>query len=87
MGAMISFCGLREKEVINTIDGQCFGTIIDLEIDPGGQIAAIILPGPSKLFGLIKGDRDYVIPWDRIRKIGKDVILVDIDDKCLKRQD
>ena len=82
---MISFCGLKEKEVINTVDGRCFGVIIDVEIDTEGRITAIVLPGPSRLFGLVRGEKDYVIPWERIRKIGKDVILVDIDDRCLRR--
>ena len=82
---MNSFLGLREKEVINAIDGKRLGVICDLEIEEcQGRITAIVLPGPCKFFGLIRGDRDYVIPWNRIRKIGKDVILVDVDDACLR---
>ncbi|NLJ40003.1 MAG: YlmC/YmxH family sporulation protein [Clostridiales bacterium] len=70
----------RQKEIINIRDGKRLGTIIDMEFDlNAGRITAIVVPGPSKFMGLLKGDRDYVIPWDRIKKMGDDVILVDVD--------
>ena len=83
---MMSFLELRDKEVVNAADGMRMGTIIDMEIEQvSGRIIAIVLPGPCRFFGLIKGERDFVIPWNQIRKIGRDVILVDIDEQCLRR--
>ncbi|HOB19791.1 MAG TPA: YlmC/YmxH family sporulation protein [Candidatus Atribacteria bacterium] len=70
----------REKEVINIRDGRRLGTIIDMEFNlKEGRITAIIVPGSSKWFSFLKGEDDIVIPWERIRKIGDDVILVDIE--------
>lgn len=70
----------RQKEVINIRDGRRLGIIIDMEFDlQAGRITAIVVPGPSKLMGFLKGDKDYVIPWEKIKKIGDDVILVDVD--------
>lgn len=46
--------------------------------DESGVISAIIVPGPGKLWGLIRSDEELVIPFNRIKKIGDDVILVDI---------
>ena len=70
---------IRQKEVININDGCRFGYICDLEIDEEeGQIIAIIIPGPGKVFGMFGGDQEYNIPWSCIKQIGDDIILVDI---------
>ncbi len=74
-----TFCELRRKEVINICDGARLGCICDLELDDcTGLISAIIVPGPTKLWGLLKSDEELVIPYCKINKIGDDVILVDI---------
>ena len=55
------------------------GLIKDLELDlEQGRIEAIIVPGPGKFLGLFGKDNDYIIPWRNIKKIGVDVILVDL---------
>ena len=77
---MNTFCELKSREVINLCDGRKLGCICDLEIDEcTGQILSIIVPGESKLFGLIKSDEELVIPFCRIKKIGDDCILVEIN--------
>lgn len=74
-----TFCELKRKEVINICDGARLGCICDLELDDeSGVISAIIVPGPGKLWGLLRSDEELVIPYNRIKKIGDDVILVDI---------
>lgn len=70
----------RQKEVINVRDGRKLGVIIDMEFDlHAGRITAIVVPGPNRWMGFLKGDQDIVISWEKIKKIGDDVILVDID--------
>lgn len=72
---------LREREVVNIIDGRRLGLASDLEIDPAtGQILAIVVPGPGKFLWLFGKSMDFVIPWEKIRKIGIDVILVETPD-------
>jgi YlmC/YmxH family sporulation protein len=79
VGNCMTFCELRRKEVINICDGARLGCICDLELDVcDGKILAIIVPGPPKLWGILKSDEEFVIPWCKIHKIGDDVILVDI---------
>ena len=79
---------LRELEVVNLLDGKRLGFASDLEIDPEtGKILAIVVPGPGKFLGLFGKNIDFVIPWEKIRKIGVDVVLVEtpefVDDKSL----
>ena len=44
-----------------------------------GNITSIIVPGSNKLFSVFSGANDIVIPWQQIKCIGDDVILVEID--------
>lgn len=50
----------------------------DVEADfETGKITAIVVPGTNKIFSIgTKGD--IIIPWDKISKIGDDIILVDV---------
>ncbi len=69
---------LRQKEVINIIDASRLGFVSDVEVSlKKGEIEAIIVPGRAKLFNFGK-TTDLVITWDKIKKIGDDVILVEI---------
>ncbi|MBI2874759.1 MAG: YlmC/YmxH family sporulation protein [Firmicutes bacterium] len=75
---MLRTSDLRARDVINVLDGKKLGNVNDLDIDlKTGRIRAIIIPGPPRFFGLFGRDKDYVIPWEKIRKIGIDVILVE----------
>jgi len=78
---------LREREVVNILDGKRLGLASDLEIEPeSGRIKAIVIPGPGKFLWLFGKSEDFVIPWEKIKKIGVDVILVEapnyVEDKA-----
>ena len=73
------FTQLQCKEVICVSDGRRLGFISDVEVEvPNGRIAAIIVPGPCRVLGLWGQKEDYCIPWNCIRRIGPDIVLVDI---------
>jgi len=77
---------LRQKEVINVSDGRRLGFVYDVEIDlENGRIDAIVIPGGGRLFGLIGKDSEFIIPWERIKKIGEDIILVDMDERFIRK--
>ena len=77
--ASINFCDLKRKEEINLCDGARLGCLCHLEMDAcSGAVYAIIVPGPPRLWGLLRSDEELVIPYNKIKKIGDDVILVDI---------
>ena len=70
---------LQCKEVICICDGMRLGYITDVQVEvPGGEICAIVVPGPCRFLGLFGRSEDYVIPWSCIRRIGPDVVLVDV---------
>ncbi len=77
---------LKCKEVICVSDGRRLGFVWDACIDmPEGCIRTIIVPGPCKFFGLFGRKDDFHIPWSCIRRIGPDIILVDVKpEECCK---
>lgn len=76
---MIRVSDLRQREVINTVDGRRLGVIGDLDVDlSSGRVTGLIIPGQVRLLGLFGRTGDIYIPWEKIVKIGSDVILVEI---------
>ena len=43
-----------------------------------GKITSIIVPGNNKILNIFAGNNDIVIPWENIKCIGDDLILVEI---------
>ena len=70
---------LQCKEVICVNDGMRLGFISDVVVEvPDGHICAIVVPGPCKFLGLLGRSDDFVIPWSCIRRIGPEVVLVEV---------
>jgi len=68
------------KDIINVSDGKRLGNIGDIEIDMNtGQIQSIIISKQTRMLGLFGKEVEFVIPWEKIMKIGEDVILVRVD--------
>ncbi len=69
----------KHKEVINITDGKRLGYVQDVTADlNSGLITSIIVPGNTKLFNVFSGNNDIIIPWQKIKCIGDDIILVEI---------
>lgn len=75
------FSEIRRKDVINICDGKKLGKPIDLILNENACVEALVVPGAGNGFlGLFKQDKEgVVIPWNRVRRIGDDVILVEVD--------
>ena len=81
------FSDLCEKEVVNVKDCRCLGSVRDLDIDKEcGKILALIVPGPGKYLGCFCRDSEFFIPWAKVIRIGPDIILVEFDEKDMKRR-
>jgi YlmC/YmxH family sporulation protein len=70
---------LAGKELINLKDGQRLGRLgeCDLEVEEGsGHVAAVLVPLRAR--HAAKGDTSR-IPWASIRRVGPDVLIVEMD--------
>ncbi len=78
---------LTQKEVINIKDGARLGFVSDVDINiKTGCVINIIVAGPCKVFGLFGRDSEYIISWGDIKRIGDDIILVDVDVDCVLKE-
>lgn len=76
---MIKISDLRAREIINVADGRRLGLIKDIDFDlEQGRIKGIVLPGPSRFMGFFGREEELMVPWDKVKKIGVDVILVEL---------
>jgi len=77
---MVRIYDMKQKEIINSSDGIRLGYISDIEVDLNeGKILSVFVPGPAKILGMFGSQKEYRIPWSSIKKIGEDIILVDIN--------
>ena len=76
------FRELHDKEVINACDCCKLGYVVDLVIDEcKGDIEAIIIPKGGKFCGLFGDGAEYIIPFKCIKRIGPDIILVEMHEE------
>ncbi len=69
---------LQEKDVISIIDGQNLGRIIDADINDNGIINYFVVLKKRFFWQIFSSSNDKKIYYDRIKKIGHDVILVEL---------
>ncbi len=75
----LTFSCFSEKAVVNCRDGRIMGYPYDLRFDAdSGNILSFFVKESGKLCFFSKPNTAE-IPWERITKIGDDIILVDTD--------
>lgn len=72
---------LCSKEIINLENGEKMGSngYIDLIFDElTGKIEYILVPGKFRFFSF--GIKNYIqIPWNSIKRIGPDIIIIELE--------
>ncbi|MBM7094226.1 MULTISPECIES: YlmC/YmxH family sporulation protein [Alteribacter] len=71
---------ISNKEIIDFHKGERLGVLgqTDLVIDERtGQIQAFVIP-TLKWFGLGKRDKEVTVYWHQIKKIGTDMIIIEV---------
>lgn len=74
---------LSGKEIVDVKKAERLGILghTDLEIDEtSGEIKALIIPS-LKWFGFKRDGGEVRVPWRHIKKIGQDMIILDIPDE------
>ena len=69
---------LQEKDIVNINDGRKIGKIIDAEVDMMGKINYLVVDDRKGIKTLFSSNGDINITFDKIKRIGTDVILVDL---------
>lgn len=67
---------LQHKDIVD-LNGNKIGNIIDVKLDESGRLVSLIVePSGRGLFKFNNKNNEMEITWDKITKIGIDVILV-----------
>lgn len=80
---MMKATDLSARDIINLSNGQRLGSVKDIHFDEKGQIKALVLKGRKKRLGVWGGGRDIVVPWNNVRTLGADVVLVEVNPEDL----
>ena len=68
---------MKNKQVVCIRDGCVLGYISDIELDTEkGTLTSIVIYGKLRFFGLFGREEDIVIPFDEIKVIGAETVLV-----------
>lgn len=70
---------LQRKDIVNINDGKIVGRIIDVliyEID--GTLDGFVIERSKYIRSLFSSEEDTIIKFNQIKKLGSDVILIDI---------
>ncbi len=79
---MMRLSKLAGKEIINMHDGGRLGVVAETDLvahSESGELESIIVPNRGNFFSLFKDEKFLVIPWQAIKKIGSEVIIVDLN--------
>ena len=69
---------LQAKDIVNMNDGKKMGNLHDLEIDmKTGKILGLVIAAGGRWPSLFQREDEITVPWNRIEKIGTDIIFVD----------
>ena len=68
---------LQNKDLINLVDGKIVGRIVDVIVDEDGKVSSLVADRTGFMTWM-SGKKEIEIRWSQIKKIGSDVILVEV---------
>lgn len=82
---MFAINNLRQMEIIDISSGSKMGYIKDLKVDcEDYRIISILMPTQKSSW--FNKNNSVEIPWEKVKKIGVDVILVDGSDVNIENE-
>lgn len=83
MGRLSAF---TKKEVVNLVDGRRLGFLCDADVNlDTGRVEAIVVSVAGKVLVGSAKFQELIIPFEKIKKIGEDIILVNVEERYLKQ--
>lgn len=73
---------MEGKDIVNIYDGRRLGSVAesDLVVDEfNGEIVSLIMPNRGNFLNFWVDRQRLTIPWDAVKKIGREVIVIDVD--------
>ncbi len=68
---------LQHKDIVD-LSGRRIGNIIDVKLDNDGRLISLVTSSNRKFLKFKASEVEFEISWDKIERIGEDVILVKI---------
>jgi len=68
---------LQNKDIVNINNGSKIGKIIDVLINTDGTMESLVVQ-KNKIINVFSNNNEIEIKWNQIKKIGEDVILVNM---------
>ncbi|MBE6068208.1 MAG: YlmC/YmxH family sporulation protein [Clostridium lundense] len=78
---------IERYEIININDGDKYSYLSnnDVVIDENGNFKLLILNDVKTKFSLFGKNEFIEVPWENVKKIGSRTIILDVDEKTLKK--
>ena len=69
---------LQNKDIVNIENGAKIGTIIDVVVNSDGNMLGLVVQKSKFFANMFSNHSEIEIRWKQIKKIGEDVILVNL---------
>jgi YlmC/YmxH family sporulation protein len=78
---------IERYEIINVNDGERFNCLgnNDIIIDENGSMKILLLNNTRSKLGIFGKNEFMEVPWDCVKKIGAKTIIIDAEEKNLKK--
>ncbi len=84
----MKFYELAGKEIVNISDGRRLGILADSDLlidEKTGKIKALLVPDLRSPFSIFNDKEFLEIPWECVKKIGNDMIIIELEDLNFKK--
>ncbi|MEW9093887.1 MAG: YlmC/YmxH family sporulation protein [Clostridiaceae bacterium] len=81
------YSDMERYEIININDGEKYDYLgnNDIIIDEEGNLKLLILSEPNVKLSFFSKSDFIEVPWEYVKKIGSRTIIIDVDERSLKR--
>ncbi|MBU5482794.1 YlmC/YmxH family sporulation protein [Clostridium sp. MSJ-11] len=81
------YSDMERYEIININDGEKYDYLgnNDIIVDEEGNLKLLILSEPNVKLSFFSKSDFIEVPWEYVKKIGSRTIIIDVDERSLKK--